>query len=357
MDVYLVGGAVRDELLGRPVTERDWVVVGGTPEAMLEQGYRQVGRDFPVFLHPQSGEEYALARTERKAGRGHTGFVCHAGPEVTLEDDLARRDLTVNAMARDAMGTVIDPFAGRADIAARVLRHVSRAFDEDPLRVFRVARFAAQLPGFGVAAETLALMAQMARRGDLDELSAERVWQEFYKALQAAAPGRFFQVLCDAGALTPWFREFAGAVPAPEPLAAESQALRRFGMLAWALAEDDTQALCERLKAPRRFQRVGDQVSRHGRTLAGWRLSPPEALLAALQGVGALNAQLDPEPALAAVACSSGADLGGLRELAAGLRSITSAPFRSRGLSGRALGQAIADARLDAIATAQRHAS
>ncbi len=165
MEIYLVGGAVRDALLGLPIRERDWVVVGSTPEEMQRLGYRQVGRDFPVFLHPQTNEEYALARTERKVGPGHTGFVCHAGPDVTLEEDLRRRDLTVNAIAQAHDGTLIDPWGGAADLSARRLRHVSEAFLEDPLRVFRVARFAAQLGAFGfrVEPETLQLMADMCR--------------------------------------------------------------------------------------------------------------------------------------------------------------------------------------------------
>ena len=193
MKVYLVGGAVRDELLGRPVTERDWVVVGSSPEDMLRRGFRQVGRDFPVFLHPQSGEQYALARTERKTGLGHQRFAWRA-TDVTLEDDLARRDLTINAIAMDADGFLIDPWNGQADLEDRVLRHVSPAFAEDPLRVFRVARFAAQLPGFAIHPETLELMRRMIP--ELAALSGERVWAELGKA--APGLGRFFEVVAGA---------------------------------------------------------------------------------------------------------------------------------------------------------------
>ncbi|HRQ64307.1 MAG TPA: multifunctional CCA addition/repair protein, partial [Xanthomonadaceae bacterium] len=203
MNALLVGGAVRDRLLGRDPAERDWVVVGATPAAMLAAGFRPVGKDFPVFLHPDSGEEYALARTERKSAPGHTGFVFHADPEVTLEEDLRRRDLTINAMAEDAEGRIVDPWGGRADLQARVLRHVSPAFVEDPLRVLRVARFAAELAPFGfvVAPDTLALMGELARSGELATLSGERVWRELSRALKSSRPSRFLRVLREAGAL------------------------------------------------------------------------------------------------------------------------------------------------------------
>ena len=201
--VYLVGGAVRDALLGLPPGDRDYVVVGATVQAMREAGFRQVGRDFPVFLHPHTGEEYALARTERKAGRGHTGFVVHADPAVTLEEDLARRDFTVNAIAQAADGTLVDPFGGARDVQARVLRHVGPAFVEDPLRVLRAARFMARLAplGFTLAPETLALMRQMAQAGELASLTPERVWQELARALRSPAPGAFLRTLRAAGAL------------------------------------------------------------------------------------------------------------------------------------------------------------
>lgn len=208
LEVYIVGGAVRDRLLGRPIHDRDWVVVGTTPAQMRARGFQQVGKDFPVFLHPKTHEEYALARTERKRGPGHRGFTCDASPDITLEADLARRDLTINAMAEDADGRVIDPFDGASDLAARRLRHVSPAFSEDPLRVFRVARFAAVL-GFSTAPETLALMGEMARSGELRSLSAERVWQETEKALRSAQPSAYFSLLGRCQALDDWFAELA----------------------------------------------------------------------------------------------------------------------------------------------------
>ncbi len=198
--IYRVGGSVRDELIGRPDADRDWVVVGATPEWLIASGFRPVGRDFPVFLHPDTHEEYALARTERKHGRGYRGFEFFASPDVTLEDDLRRRDLTVNAMARAEDGTLIDPFGGAADLRAGILRHVSPAFAEDPLRVLRVARFAARF-GFEVAPETLALMRDIAAGGELESLSPERVWQELARGLMERTPSRLFAVLRDCGAL------------------------------------------------------------------------------------------------------------------------------------------------------------
>src|SRR5262245_10179912 len=197
MKVFLVGGAVRDELLGRAPLERDWVVTGATPEQMIGLGYRPVGKDFPVFLHPQSGEQYALARTERKTGRGYYGFETRHSPDVTLEDDLSRRDLTINAMARDEQGQLIDPHGGRRDLEARVLRHVSSAFVEDPLRVLRVARFAARFAplGFVVAEETLALMRRIVADGELGDLVPERVWSETQRALAERSPGTYFETL------------------------------------------------------------------------------------------------------------------------------------------------------------------
>ncbi len=201
MKTYLVGGAVRDALMGHAGADRDWVVVGGTPEALVAQGYQPVGRDFPVFLHPDTHEEYALARTERKTARGYHGFAIHASPDVTLEEDLARRDLTVNAIAQDEHGQRFDPFGGERDIAAKVLRHVTDAFREDPVRILRVARFAARFPDFTVAPETLTLMREMVNDGEVDALVSERVWQELSRGLMGAKPSRMLQVLRECGAL------------------------------------------------------------------------------------------------------------------------------------------------------------
>ncbi len=219
MKIYLVGGAVRDTLLNCPVKERDWVVVGATPEAMLEQHYKPVGKDFPVFLHPETGEEYALARTERKSGHGYTGFVFHADENITLEEDLKRRDLTINAIAQDQSGDLIDPYGGQSDIDTRILRHVSPAFVEDPLRVLRVARFAARYHhlGFTIAEETLALMRELADSGELEHLTAERVWQEIRRSLEGSNPQIFFEVLRDANALKILLPEVDALFGVPQP--------------------------------------------------------------------------------------------------------------------------------------------
>jgi tRNA nucleotidyltransferase (CCA-adding enzyme) len=219
MQVYLVGGAVRDALLGQAVKERDWVVVGATREDLLRSKYREVGRDFPVFLHPDTHEEYALARLERKISPGYRGFTVEFGPEVTLEEDLARRDLTVNAIAQAADGTLVDPYCGRRDLEARVLRHVSPAFIEDPVRVLRVARFAARFAplGFHVAPETLDLMRTMVERGEVDALVAERVWQETEKALREPKASEFFRVLRECGALQRIYPEIDALFGVPQP--------------------------------------------------------------------------------------------------------------------------------------------
>src|ERR1700719_3332437 len=219
MQVYLVGGAVRDALLGLAVKERDWVVVGGTREELLRLNFREVGRDFPVFLHPKTHEEYALARLERKVSPGYRGFSVEFGPEVTLDEDLARRDLTINAIARSADGTLFDPYDGRRDLDARVLRHVSPAFVEDPVRVLRVARFAARFAplGFQVAPETLDLMRSMVDRREVDSLVPERVWQETEKALREPKAGEFFRVLRACGALQPVYPEIDALFGVPQP--------------------------------------------------------------------------------------------------------------------------------------------
>jgi tRNA nucleotidyltransferase (CCA-adding enzyme) len=209
MQIYMVGGAVRDALLGLPVQDRDWVVVGATPEALVARGYVPVGKDFPVFLHPASREEYALARTERKTAQGYRGFAVHAAPDVTLEEDLARRDLTINAIAQGADGLLTDPYGGRRDIAARVLRHVTEAFAEDPVRILRVARFAARFPDFSIAPDTLALMQRMVMGGEVDALVPERVWQELSRGLMTQQPSRMFEVLRECGALTKLLPEVA----------------------------------------------------------------------------------------------------------------------------------------------------
>ena len=287
--VYLVGGAVRDRLLGKSVHDRDWVVVGTTVDSMLEAGFQQVGRDFPVFLHPQTHEEYALARTERKRGQGHTGFVVHAAQDVTLDEDLVRRDLTINAMAQTPSGQLIDPFAGRTDLQRRILRHVSQAFAEDPLRVLRVARFAAQLPGFEVAPETADLMQEMCREGELRSLSAERVWAETVKALAAPAAGRYWQVLAACGGLEDWFvelKDLTFSSAAEDPVAAD------IGFARLPLPLDTLRPLAKRLKTPTLTLQLASDVRLFGELLEDWRNAPLPQLCDAL---AALKANHDDE--------------------------------------------------------------
>ena len=290
MKVWRVGGAVRDALLGRPDSDVDWVVTGATPEAMLTAGYLPVGRDFPVFLHPVTKQEYALARTERKTAPGYHGFVFHTDPGVTLEEDLQRRDLTINAMAQDETGTVIDPYGGQRDLQARLLRHVSPAFTEDPVRILRVARFAARFVDFQVAPETQALMQHMVNAGEVDTLVAERVWQELSRGLMEAQPSRMFDVLHDCGALARLLPEIATDWSSVEPAAIRwRQAIdlsaerglplpARFAVLTHRLgasgrpAKADARAaalpmLCERWRIPSDCREVAELVVREGEVL------------------------------------------------------------------------------------------
>ena len=276
MKAYVVGGAVRDELLGLPVQDRDYVVVGATPEEMVRAGFRPVGKDFPVFLHPRTHEEYALARTERKSGRGYKGFTVHAAPDVTLEDDLRRRDLTINAMAKDEAGRIIDPFGGRQDLEKRVLRHVSEAFAEDPVRILRVARFAARF-GFSVDPSTMTLMRRMVESGEADYLVAERVWQEFSKGLMEKAPERMFEVLEASSLLKKLLPELK------ERVGLEGSLPVRFARLAWPLKEAEVEALCERLRAPNDVRELALLGARNRVALRGSRLATPPALLELLK--------------------------------------------------------------------------
>jgi len=247
---YVVGGAVRDELLGLPVADRDWVVVGATPEDMAREGFRPVGKDFPVFLHPRTHEEYALARTERKSGRGYKGFTVYATADVTLEDDLKRRDLTINAMAKDEAGRLVDPFGGEKDLREGVLRHVSAAFEEDPVRILRVARFVARF-GFRIAPETEALMRRMVELGEADHLVAERVWQEFSRGLMEKHPARMLEVLDRCGLSARVMPELKADRAALERAAAAgAPSAVRCAVLTWKLSQEQINALCERLRAP-----------------------------------------------------------------------------------------------------------
>lgn len=400
MKTYLVGGAVRDELLGLPVSERDHVVVGATPEQMLELGYRQVGRDFPVFLHPETHEEHALARTERKSAPGYHGFIVHASPEVTLEQDLLRRDLTINAMARAADGALIDPFNGRADLDARVLRHVSPAFAEDPVRVLRVARFAARFAplGFRVADETLALMTDMVRAGEVDALVAERVWQETGRALGEAVPARFFEVLRECGALSVLFPEIERLFGVPQParyhpeidtgvhtlmVLAQSAQLSddptvRFAALTHDLGKGTTpeeilpshrghearsvdlvHALCDRYRIPNAYRDLAVIVARwHGHAHRAFELRPP-TVLQTLEGLDAFRRPERLEPFL--LACE--ADYRGrtgfedlhygqadyLRAAFARCQALSARDLAAEGLEGKAIGEALHARRVQAL--------
>ena len=262
MKAYRVGGAVRDELLGLPVVDRDWVVVGATPEEMIDQGFRPVGKDFPVFLHPDTHEEYALARTERKTGPGYKGFEVHFAPGVTLEEDLARRDLTINAIAQADDGLITDPFDGRRDLKDRVLRHVSDSFTEDPVRILRLARFAARFADFSVAPQTMALMRRMTAAGEVDALVAERVWQELARGLQEAKPSRMIEVLQEAGAL----RVLLPELGAPESADAADTSDPRWP--AWLVALDRCAARKEGLPVSYAVLLARASAPRHDTTVA-----------------------------------------------------------------------------------------
>ncbi len=289
MKVYVVGGAVRDELLGLPLKDRDHVVVGATPEEMVRQGYRPVGKDFPVFLHPGTHEEYALARTERKSGRGYKGFTVHAAPDVTLEEDLRRRDLTINAMAKAEDGSLIDPFHGKKDLDEGVLRHVSEAFAEDPVRILRVARFAARF-GFKVHEKTMQLMRDMVASGETDHLVPERVWQEFSKGLAESQPTRMFEVLEACGFLQKFLPELK-VEKKPLQKAAEAKASLpvRFALLAWPLREAEVEALCERLRAPNDVRDLALLACRNRERLRGAGNATPAALLELLKAADAFR--------------------------------------------------------------------
>ena len=292
MEIFAVGGAVRDELLGLPVKDRDFVVVGATPEEMTREGYRPVGRDFPVFLHPQTHEEHALARTERKSGRGYKGFQIHAAPDVTLEEDLARRDLTINAIAKAADGRLIDPFHGAADLKARLLRHVSPAFVEDPVRILRVARFAARF-GFSVAPATMALMREMVDSGEVDHLVPERVWQELARGLMEADPVAMLEVLEACGALArvlpEWRAVDAGAAKHVLQAAAQRgfDLAQRFASLWRGADEGSVVAACDRLRAPTECGDMARLVSRHADSAL--RDVAPEAIFELLAQVDAFR--------------------------------------------------------------------
>ena len=408
LNVFLVGGAVRDQLLGLQASERDWVVIGSSADEMRARGFRQVGTDFPVFLHPDTGEEYALARTERKAGHGYHGFVFDTDRSVTLEDDLLRRDLTVNAIAAAPDGTLIDPHGGADDLRERTLRHVSPAFREDPLRVLRTARFAARFAEqrFVIAAETMRLMTGMVDSGELDHLTPERVWMETRKALMTTRPSVYFQVLRVCGALPVVFPEIAALFGVPQradwhpevdtglhtlmviDMAARlSESLEvRFAALAHDLGKAETptdvlpshhghearsvrltEALCDRLRIPNACRRLAVDVARcHGLVHRAFELRA-KTILKLLNSTGALRdpdrfdrllaaceADFRGRDGLQESAYPQRAYLAAAREVAA---TVTSDPFVEAGLQGRAIGEAMHRARLDALKSWQRGAA
>ena len=283
MKMYTVGGAVRDALLGLPVKDHDHVVVGATPEQMLRKGFRPVGKDFPVFLHPQTQEEYALARTERKTAPGYRGFVFHAAPDVTLEDDLVRRDLTINAIARDEDGRLTDPFGGVDDLHNKVFRHVSEAFGEDPVRILRLARFAARFGEFTVAPATMDLMRSMVANGEVDALVAERVWQEVAKGLMEAQPSRMLAVLQDCGALPRILPELDIAPHLLQAIdraaAAGLELCVRFAVLMLAVPVAQINALGERLRVPNDCRELAVMAAREQAAIAGALASSAEELV------------------------------------------------------------------------------
>ena len=402
MQTYLVGGAVRDALLGRPVVDRDYVVVGASPDDLLALGYKPVGKDFPVFLHPRSGEEYALARTERKTGRGYHGFVFQADAKVTLEQDLARRDLTINAIAQDDQGALTDPFHGVQDIEARTLRHVSEAFVEDPVRVLRVARFAARFApmGFSVADETMALMRQMVRDGEVDHLVPERVWAETRKALAEPQPSAFLRVLRACGALAVLFPEIDALYGVPQrakfhpeidtgvhlemvldaaACLAPGNDLVGFCALTHDLGKALTpanelprhvghehrgvaplRALAERLRVPTEHAALAEQVCReHLNAHRAFELKPA-TVLKLLSALDALRRPVRLEHFLAACEADKRGRLGHennaypqaayLRDARAAAAAVDASQFLAQGLIGPAIGAAMNAARVEAIA-------
>ncbi|MDH3527089.1 MAG: multifunctional CCA addition/repair protein [Gammaproteobacteria bacterium] len=379
MEIYLVGGAVRDKRLGLPVSECDWVVVGSTPGEMLKQGYMPVGKDFPVFLHPQTKDEYALARTERKTGPGYTGFETCADPDITLEQDLLRRDLTINAMAETPEGELIDPYGGLDDLENGVLRHVSPAFSEDPVRILRVARFAARFDhwGFRVAHETNALMRHMVGAGEVDHLVPERVWAELVKALAEKTPARFFDVLYGCGALAKLFPEVESLYIATDrpghghkddifPVLQAAVRLSDDPAIRFAALVCDTglgtpalDRLCERLRAPNAYRElaslaIGHRGQAHG--VAELAAGDVLHLLVALDAFRRPQRFEDFLQVCRADADAHHRDHGGqypqaelLRRAYAAAREVDTGALAGAGLSGPAIGQALREQRIKAI--------
>lgn len=373
MKTYLVGGAVRDKLLGLPVYERDWVVVGGTEQEMLAAGFRKVDADFPVFLHPETGEEYALARTERKIAPGYKGFTVVAGPEVTLQQDLARRDLTINAMAEADDGRLIDFFHGRDDLKARVIRHITPAFTEDPVRILRLARFAARLGGLGfsVAPETLRLLTGMAHAEELQALKPERVWQEMRKALGEAQPWQFFELLHACGALAVLMPHLHGVIEhmaesSDQTVAAPMDALRnatslskdpavRFAALMYGVVREGNGAneLCAQLRAERDYTELLDRVARLAPLFVTAAGADADVLLdllersRALQHAGGFQRFLDVCSALWPKEAPEASTR--LKRALIAAREVDATALTEEGFSGPALGAELARRRICAI--------
>jgi tRNA nucleotidyltransferase (CCA-adding enzyme) len=364
MQVYLVGGAVRDQLLGltEPAPERDWVVVGATPEELQAAGYRAVGREFPVFLHPDSNEEYALARLERKTGPGYRGFETRFSPDVTLEQDLQRRDLTINAMARAADGTLFDPYGGQRDIELRLLRHVSPAFVEDPVRVLRVARFAARLSalGFRLAPETRELMRLMAANGEINALVPERVWREMQRALSEADPAVFFDILQDCCALALLLPELRWDAEARQAL---QRAVRlgpepsmRFAALLADTAPDKIKTLCERLRVPNDYRELALLTARLHRRIADAATLDAAGVLDLLEAADAFRRPDRFQLMLRATQARSGADDSLHAALAVALvtaAGVTVPREQLLQLKGIAIAAAYRSARLERLAALQ----
>ena len=380
MKIYLVGGAVRDKRLGLPVQERDWVVVGATPQQMLALGFQAVGRDFPVFLHPQTKEEYALARTERKTGHGYTGFETCANPNITLEEDLLRRDLTINAMAETTEGKLVDPYNGMDDLNNGVLRHVSEAFAEDPVRILRTARFAARFAqwGFHVAHTTNALMRRMVKNGEASHLVAERVWAELVKALDTETPARFFKVLAGCGALGVLFPELvpadnndtenshgedAIALPVLQQAVTLSNLTTiRFAALACDMdtmrpdggSHDALASLCERYKVPNACRDLARLALQQRRQLQTATQLSPEALLDLLNSVDAFRraerfSELLKVCAADSAVFQSACNSDYLLQALAAAQSVSTDELLQQGLSGKDLGLALHQQRIEAI--------
>ena len=357
MQVYLVGGAVRDELLGRPVAERDWVVVGATPEEMERLGYRAVGREFPVFLHPDTKEEYALARLERKTGPGYRGFATEFSPDVSLEQDLRRRDLTINAMARSAAGTLIDPYGGRNDLQQRQLRHVSPAFAEDPVRVLRVARFAARFAdlGFQVAAATRTLMQAMVVNGEVTALVPERVWREMERALGEPTPEAFFDTLQDCGALRVVLPELHWEPSDREPLRAAVRvtpdASVRFAALMAGTAVQGIETLCERLRVPNPYRELALLCARLQDRIEEALSLDASGLLELLEGADAFRRPERFGRLMLSSAARSGAPEAQalLKNAAAAAAQVALDAARMRELKGPAIAAALRAARIERL--------